>query len=287
MLLQQVLNGLSSGVVYALLAAAFSLTFATTRVVNFAFGELFTLGAFLGLGLYKGLAAPYPVAVLGTAGLMVVVGVVTAVWLFGVLRTEVQRSIATIVIGLILRDTMLIAFGSDSQAYGSVYPSGSLAMAGAVLPYSYALLLAAGLSMLCGLWWGLTRTRAGLQMRATAQNMLLAGSLGIPVPRVQVLAISVSSGLLGATAVLVSPVWQVQYAAGGMVAIKAFTAAMLGGLGDVRGAALGGLVLGLVEALVAGYLSTAWRDAAVFVVLATCLLVLPRGILGTSIARVG
>lgn len=287
MLLQQTLNGLSTGVVYALLAAGFSLTFATTRVVNFAFGELFTLGAFIGLVLQEDWHAPYGLAFAGASAAMSLTGLILSWWLFKVLRSDFDRSISTIIIALILRDSLLIGFGSDTRSFGAVFPTGGVHIGDAVLPYSFCILVGVGGTLLGALWWLLSGTRVGLWMQATAQNMPLAASLGVPVPYVQTFAVATSTGLLGAAAVLVSPTWQVNYAVGGLVAVKAFTAALLGGLGDLRGAVLGGLLLGLTEAFVGAYVSTAWKDAGVFMALAVSLLWLPRGIVRSNSMRIG
>lgn len=287
MLIQQLFNGLSTGVVYALLAAGFSLTFATTRVVNFAYGELFTLGAFVGLTLQQDWHAPIGLAGVGAGAIMAFVGLILSWWLFGVLQSEFDRSISTIIIALILRDVMLIGFGSDTHSFRSVFPTGGLHLGDALLPFSSCILIGVGGMLLGALWWILAATRIGLWMQATAQNMRLAGGLGVPVPYVQTLAVAMSTGLLGAAAVLVSPTWQVNYSIGGLVAVKAFTASLLGGLGDIRGAVLGGLLLGLTEALVAAYVSTAWKDAGVFLALIISLLWLPRGIFRSNAMRIG
>lgn len=287
MLGQQIVNGVVVGLVYAILALGFSLAYATTRVVNFAHGELFTLGAFVGLTFQTSLSLAFPVA---AAASTLVVGVLAGLFSYlvlGRLGGTLERSVATVTVSLGLRDGMLVAFGSDSATFPPVFPAGAVSVDGLMLPRSSLVIAAFTAALLVIFWAAVEHTRWGVHTRATAQNEELAATAGIHTKRVQASAFAVSAGLAAAAGLLVGPTWQVHYAAGAMIGAKAFTAALLGGLGRLSGAVVGGVLLGVVEALLVGYLSSAWKDVAVYSALITILVLMPRGVIAARSRRLG
>lgn len=286
MLAQQLSNGIATGLCYAVLAAGMSLTYRSSRVVNFAHGDLFVLAAFVCLSLQKHLGMPYLIAAI--ASVMVATGVSGAVG-FAIgkkIRSGLAQSIATIAISLGLRDAMLIGFGSDSASFPKLYPDGVVSIAHATLPLA-AVFIAIGLTIaVIGFRFTMENSRWGLWMRASAVNPVLASSVGISVLGMSILAFCISGALGAIAAVMVGPVWQINYALGGTIGVKAFAAAVIGGFGDLRGAIFGGIALGLAEALFAGYVSSAWTDVAVYGLLLLTLTAIPRGIMSLAARRV-
>lgn len=284
---QQLANGIAVGLIYALLALGLSLTFATTRIINFAHGELFTLAAFLGLTFQRGGGLPFGLAAAASSLLVFAFAVVLAHAVLWRLRGGLQRSVATIALSLGLRDGMLLAFGSDSASFSRVFPEGSLSIGGVLVPRSSLIVLGAALIVLAAVWAFVQKSRWGIWMRATAQEPELAALSGIATHRVHTLAFGLGTVLAAFAGLLVGPTWQVNYATGVPIALKAFTAAVIGGLGDLRGAVVGGLILGCAEALFAGYVSSTWKDLAVFVLLIVVIVVRPRGIFAAHAERLG
>lgn len=286
MLGQQLINGLEIGLIYGLLALGLSLAYTTTRVVNFAHGEMFTLGAFLALTLQRRAGMPFIAA--GTIGAVVLffAGLAFAYLVLWRLRSPLARVVATIALGLALRDLMLLIFGSDSASFANAYPRGHLTLFGTTLPFDGLIVTACTLVLLAGVWLLVMRTRLGVWMRATAQDEDLAATGGIPTRRVQALAFGLAALLAGTAGILVGPTWQVNYGTGVGIALKAFVAALLGGLGNIWGALVGGVLLGLLETLLAGYVSSGLKDLFVFVALLLVLVLMPRGVLAIRPARI-
>lgn len=287
MLGQQIANGVASGLVYGLLALGFSLAYATTRVINFAHGDIFAVGAFVGLSLQQSAGLPFPVAALIAILLVAISATIFAYSLLWRLRTTLERSVATIALALILRDGMLLLFGSDSASFGAVFPEGSIHIGTVAMPRASLVIMAASLCLLASFWWLSGRTRWGLWMRATAQDAELAAANGIPTRSIQAIAFGLGSSLAAAAGLLIGPAWQMHYAVGTVVGVKAFTAAMLGGLGHLTGALAGGLLLGVAEAILAGYGSSAWKDLTVYACLLAVLLLAPRGLFAMGKRRLG
>lgn len=279
MLAQQIMNGLETGLIYGLLALGFSLAYRTTRVVNFAHGEFFTLAVLTGATIESAWSLPSLAMALAASTVTVLVAGSLAYFVLWRLKSSLERTVATIAASLALRDGMLLAFGSDSSSLHPFLGEGSWFLSGTSIPKnSIALMILTGL-LLAVFWIVITRTRLGIQMRATAQDRELAAVSGIKIRNVEFFAFALGALAAAAAGLLVGSSWQVNYATGTVVGIKAFTAALLGGFGRLGGAILGGLVLGVTEALFAGYISSTWKDFSVFLVLLAVLLVFPKGLL--------
>lgn len=287
MFLQQLVNGLSIGLVFALLAVGLSLAFATSRVVNFAHGDVFVLGAVLASTLVQQMSLPFA---LSGAVAVTVVGAGAGAFSWFVLwrlRTTLERSVATILVGIAVRDGILLAVGSDSVGLPDVYPHGTVDLgAAATVPYSAFVVIIAAVGMLAASHYFLTRTHLGVQMQASAENPTLAASIGIPSRRVQATAFGLSCAMAAAAGVILIPTWQMNFASGLPVGLKAFTAALLGGFGQVGGSLVGGLTVGLGEAFVAGYADSTWKDAFVYTGLLLILAFMPRRFLERGTSRV-
>ena len=287
MFTQQVANGISIGFIYALLAMGLALSYSTSRVVNFAHGDIFTLGAFIGLISQRHLGMPFAAA---APFACILVGAAAALFSYCVLwhlTASLDRSVATIALGLGLRDGMLIVFGSDSQSFANVYPTRVLVIGAVSMPVSILIVTALTGVLLLGVGLTVARSRIGIQMRAAAQDAELATMIGISTRRIQAMAFGGACMLAAAAGNLVGPLWQVYYAAGIPVGLKAFTAALLSGFGSIKGATLGGLIVGILESLIAGYVSSTWKDLMVYSCMLIALPLLPRRVLSRGSLRIG
>jgi branched-chain amino acid transport system permease protein len=287
MLGQQILNGLSIGLIYGFLAIGLVMVFSTTRIINFAHGEIFSLGAFIGLAFQKHLHLSF-----GLAGIAAVGIVFVAFSAFGYivntkLRDSLTQTVATIAVGFGLRDLMLVVFGSDSSAYPSVYPEGGFDLAGMRLSFATAIISGITVVVLIAVGVFLWKTRWGIFMRAVAQNTDLARTVGIRAGLLQAVAFGTGASLAALAGVLVSPQWHVSYTGGSSIALKAFTAALIGGFHSSTGTLLGGLLVGVLETLIAGYVSSTWKDLDVYMCLLLILIFFPKGLLGAAQRRIG
>jgi branched-chain amino acid transport system permease protein len=281
-LLQFVFAGITSGAVYALIALGFCVVHNTIGIVNFVQVDFVSLG---GMFLFSGLfwvGLPMAVALPGAVVAVTLVGVV--VERFGIRPSRSQHHLVliflTIGISIILRGIMKLVWGKNRMAVPPLFDDVPLHLAGAtILPQAVAILLitALAIGLLLLFFHG---TRLGLAMRAVASNQTAAAIVGIPVGRVKAASFALAGGLGGLAGVLVTPITTLSYDVGVLLGLKGFAAAILGGFGSFPGAVVGGVVLGLLESLSAGYWSSAYKDVAAFVVLLLVLFVRPKGLLG-------
>lgn len=284
LVVQQFINGLSIGAIYALVAVGLTLVFGIMDVINFAHGEFVMLGAFTGFWILALTGLPYPVALVLA---IVVVGAVAVVIERAVFRPLYDRSLLAIVMvafGLLLflQNAALMAWGGIPKSIADPFGNATLRVAGFYI--SYLRLFAMGLAFVLfgGMWVVLMRTKIGKAMRATSQNPEAAVIRGIDTDRVYVTTFAISGALAAAAGVVYGTLFQVSPTMGLLPLLKAFAAVIIGGLGSVTGALLGGLLIGVVEAMGAGLVpgGSGYRDAFAFVLLIVVLLVRPRGLLG-------
>ncbi|MCL4767185.1 MAG: branched-chain amino acid ABC transporter permease [Hyphomicrobiaceae bacterium] len=286
--LQFTSSGLTVGAVYALVALGFTLIFNASGVVNFAQGEFVMLG---GMGTVFAAAAgvPLPLAALLAVALAVVAGLL----LDGLAIRPARQAgpivliIITIGAALVIRGLAQVFFDKEFHKLPGFSGDASIHIGGAaVLPQTFWV-LAGTLAIFSGMWWFMTRTMTGKALRATAANRLAAELVGIDTRLVTTLAFAVSAGIGAVAGILITPITLTNYDIGTMLALKAFVASVLGGMGNPIGAVVGGLLLGLLEAFAAGYLSSSYKDAAAIVVLLLVLFAMPSGLFGSkSVERV-
>ncbi len=280
-LLQHIIQGTTLGATYALVALGFSMQFSAMNLVNFAHGESFMLGAFVALVLASS-GAPYAVAFVGSLLVLAVVGAViervSIRPLYG--TVELNLFVATIGLSILLRQTGLLLFGADAVPFPDIFGNRILPVGPAVITMEQVGAIGATLLFMVGLDLLLKRTKLGVAMRAVAQNPSTAALMGINVPAVKTLVYAVSTSLGAAAGILFAALTFAVFDMGLWMGIKGFTAAVVGGLGVLPGAVLGGLLLGLAEQLSAGYISSLYRDAISFSLLILVLLFLPSGLLG-------
>jgi branched-chain amino acid transport system permease protein len=291
--LQQLVNGVTWGSVYALIALGYTMVYGILRLINFAHGDVYMLGAFLGLYAARWTHAgadPSPahallvllIAMLGCG----LAGVIIERFAYRPVRRSPRLSalITAIGVSLLLENGGRLVFGADPRFFPQLVHAVQLPLApGVTVSNQQLLIIAVSVALMVGLRTVVLHTRVGKAMQAVSQNPTAAALMGISVDRIIAFTFLIGSMLAAAAGVLVglqNP--KIEPYMGIMPGLKAFVAAVLGGIGNFPGAVLGGLVMGVAEVLVVGYVSPTYRDAIAFVLLIAILLLRPAGILGRA-----
>jgi branched-chain amino acid transport system permease protein len=282
---QFVAGGLAVGTVYGMVGAGFSLIYNSSRVVNFAQGEFVVVGGLAAVSL-TGLLGSTWTALAGAIGVVLLIG--AAMYL--VLRlanrasTEFTFVMVTLAAAIALRGASGLVWGTEYRTF-PLYSTGAVKVLGAVVSHGTLWMLGVTVLACLALWGILYRTRVGKAMRACASDAMAAQTVGID-PRRMVLASYLGSALLGAVAgILLTPMLMMSYDNGVALALKGFTAAVAGGLVSPFGAIAGGLLIGVLEGLGVGLLSSELQNAYAFMVLLLVLLVRPQGLFGARPAQ--
>ena len=287
-LLQFIFSGLTVGAVYALVALGFTIVYNASGVVNFAQGEFVMLG---GLGTVFLFDAGVPLLPAAVAAVLIACAIGIAL---NKLAIEPARgaSVVTLIIitigaSIFLRGAAQIVFDKQIHRFPSFSGDQPFQIAGAtILPQSLWVIFGAA-AIFAGLYFFFTRTLIGKAVLATANNRLAAKLVGVNTNFVMTLSFAMSAAIGAVAGVLVTPITLTSYDVGIALALKGFAAAMLGGMGSPAGALAGGLLVGLIEAMTAGYISSDYKDAAAFIVILGVLFVMPQGLFGrASVDRV-
>jgi len=285
---QHLVNGLVLGGTYALLGIGLTLIFGLMNVVNFAHGEFYTLGAYAAFAALALADVPF----LGALGLAILTGVVlgalTERVLLRPLRGESIDSVMLVMIGLwiAMQNTELLAWGGVAKSIPHPFPTAPLTLGPLGIAPLRLFVLAAALGLILGAHMIIHQTRLGRAMRATFQDPDTAALMGVRIARIHTATFALGSGLAAAAGALLGPIFLAYPSMGDLAALKAFSVVILGGLGNVAGATLGGLLLGIAEELGAGYVSSGYRDAVGFVIIILVLLFRPSGLLARA-ERIG
>jgi branched-chain amino acid transport system permease protein len=295
--LQQLTNGLAVGGIYALIALGYTMVYGVLKLINFAHGDLFTYGGYLGLTLLTSLLLQdrigpvggilvLAVMVMGLVGLM---GVILERAAYRPLRESPRLSAVVSALGasIFLQNALMLIYGARVQVYPeNLLPMTAVHVLGLDIPLVRIIVVLASLVMMTALYLFVQKTKIGTAVRAAAIDQGAARLMGIDVNRVVSLVFLIGPALGGSAGLLVGLYYgQVNFTMGWIYGMKAFTAAILGGIGNIPGAMVGGLLLGVIEALGAAYLSIAWKDAIAFCVLILILIVRPTGLLGERVAE--
>ena len=284
--LQYLFSGLTNGAIYALAALGFSLIFNASGVINFAQGEFIMLGGVCAVMLTSA-GVPLPFAILLA---------VLAVSLVGLLLEKlaiepagdadvVSLIIITIGASIFLQGVAQVLFGKGQRALAPFTGDAPIVIGGASLLPQSLWMIGTGAVIVLLLAWFFGRTRLGKAVLATAHNRLAARLVGINTRHVLALSFVLSAALGAIAGVVSAPITLTSYDVGILVGLKGFVAATLGGLGSGVGAVVGGLILGLMEALAAGYISSAYKDAVPFVLIILILFFMPRGLFGARVTE--
>lgn len=302
--IQQIINGLVLGSMYALIALGYTMVYGVLNLINFAHGEVLMIGAMIGLVLLKYIQIYLPdlpgvvkllIAILGAIPVCVIVNVVIERIAYRPLRNAPRLAplITAIGVSILLQTFAMMIWGRSPIPFPQVMPSDPIRVAGAMIsPTQVMLLVLAALSMV-GLVLLVERTKIGRAMRATAENPRIAGLMGVDSNRVIVMTFVIGAALAAVAGVMWGANYSsAQFAMGFVPGLKAFSAAVLGGIGNIYGAMLGGVLLGLIESLGAGYIGdltggffgSNYQDIFAFVVLIIVLTLRPSGIMGERVA---
>ena len=301
--IQLTLNGLTLGSVYALIALGYSLVYGILKLLNFAHGDVFMVGSFIGFGALQLLGGPATpnvpswlllilitgAAMVGCAGL----GVAIERFAYRPLRDapRIAPLISALGVSFFLAYSVQLLFGAEQRDYqmfsldeGALYFKG-FDIGDVRVPLLRIITITSAFVLMIVLWFLVNRTTTGKAMRATSFDREAAAMMGINVDRVIVFAFVLGSALAGAAGVLTALRVPTSATEGFLYGLKGFTAAVIGGIGSIPGAMAGGLILGFAEAYTQGYISTRWSDLIVFSILILFMLFRPQGLLGRADIR--
>ena len=279
--LQFLFSGLTVGAIYALVAVGFTLIYSSSDVINFAQGEFVMVG---GMGTYVLAAAGLSLPVAAVLAIVIAVAVGLLLHRLAIEPARDASAVTLIIItigaSILLRGVAGVAFDKNFHSLPPFLGAEPWLIGGAaILPQSVIALGGAAIVVLL-LWWFMNRTRYGKATLATAANRMAARLVGIDTSRVVMLSFAISAAIGAVGGVLVTPIVLTSYDVGTLLALKGFAAAMLGGIGNPVGAVGGGLLLGLLEAFGAGYVSSSYKDAIAFLVILAVLFAMPQGLFG-------
>ncbi len=302
--IQQILNGLILGSIYALVALGYTMVYGILNLINFAHGDILMVGALTALTVVTGVQSVAP----GLPGpVILVIGIIAAILLCMALSMAIERIayrplrnaprlaplITAIGVSIILQTMAMIIFGRSYHVFPSLIPGEPIDIAGAVITRTQLLILVVAGVMMMGLVVLVEKTRLGRAMRATAENPRIAALMGVNANSVIVATFALGAALAAVAGVMVAANYSVAHFYMGFIpGLKAFTAAVLGGIGNIYGAMVGGLLLGIIESLGAGYIGdltdgffgSNYQDIFAFIVLIAVLTLRPAGIMGERVA---
>jgi branched-chain amino acid transport system permease protein len=285
--LQLLFTGLGIGAVYALVALGFVLIFRATSVVNFAQGEFSMVGAYLMVVFAVDLGWPYWLSFVVAIAGMALLGAIFNLGVYYPLRnrTFLPVIISTIGASIFLSNTVLALYGPQPQALPGWFDAAGVQLGPVYLDSQYLLIIAVTIALVAFQYWVFEHTLLGKKLQATSQDKEMAALLGIPVALMIMITFIYSAVLGGIAGILVAPVLFVSIQMGSTIALKAFAATIIGGFGDVAGAIVGGLALGVIETFGAAYISVPFKDAFAFLVLILFLAFRPQGLFGERVAE--
>ena len=285
--LSYLISGLGLGSVYAIIALGYSMVYGIAKMLNFAHGDVIMVGAFVAYFAIGSFNMPALIAVLFSVIVCTVLGVVIERLAYKPLRNASSLSVLITAIGVsyFLQNAAMLLWGTDTKIFPTLL-SGSLQLGALSIPWLTLLTIAICILIMVFLTLFINRTKTGRAMRACSEDKGASSLMGINVNRIISITFAIGSGLAAIAAVLLCATYPSVYPTlGSMPGIKAFTAAVFGGIGSIPGAFLGGLLLGVIENLSKAYISAQLSDAIVFAVLIIVLLIKPTGLLGKKMSE--
>jgi branched-chain amino acid transport system permease protein len=281
---QSLISGILIGGVYALIGIGLTIIFGVMRVINFAHGDLLMLGMYATYFLFTQFHIDPFVSIVITMPLMFLYGAfLQRFFINRVLDALPQNQILlTIGLGLIMSNTVMLAFTSDYKILSTRYSSSSVSLHGISISLPLLVSFAITTVITIALYWFLLKTDTGQAIRATAQDREAARLMGINVKRMSIIAFGLGSALAATAGALISPTYYIFPQVGSSFTLKAFVITVLGGMGSVIGATLGGILIGMAESIGGVYFGSGWKEVVVFVLFLLVLLFKPSGLLGKS-----
>ena len=289
-LIQTIIGGIGIGSLYALVALGVTMTYRSMGLINFAHGSIYMVGTYLGIiwyqGMVLGLKVPFPIAF--------VIGILLNA-VFGFFLERVFRPLAdvdlrnmllgTIGLGFILDNFMIILFGAEGFAVTSPLTTRPVIISGMKVMPQNIMFISVAMVLVLALQVFLSKSKFGKAMRASAMDREIAKTMGIPEHTMNAITFAIGAGLAAAAGILSAPIVYVNPAMGAAVGQKGFASAVMGGLGNIPGAIVGGLLFGVFEAVSAGFISSAYTKGIAFIILLVILMFKPSGILGEKMVE--
>lgn len=285
MIIQQLFDGITLGIVYALIAVGYSLVFGVLRLVNFSHGATYAFGAHIAMivvvtmnfGLFWGMVA----SIIVTGCLTVIIDFLTLRPLRVKKSKGISALITTIGVSYIIQNFLMIVFGSRSKPFPKAFDFGNFEIGGVLIKSTQLGIVVVSVALLFLLTYIVQRTKVGLAMRAIQQNPRAAKLMGIEVNKIISFTFFLGGASAAVAGTLISGYYQIVNPSMGFIAgLKAFSAAVLGGIGVLHGSVIGGLMVGIAESLTAFYIGGGYRDAVAFIVLIIVLIIRPHGLFG-------
>jgi len=283
--LQQIFNGIMLGSTYAVVALGLTLVFGILHIPNFAHGHLYMLGAYISFVAMTKFGLGFWTALVASVLVLALVGVVVERLVYRPLRDQphINSFISAIGALMILETGVIVTWGPQAHRIPNPYP-GTVELLGVTMTQQRLLLIIAALVLILLLQLFIKKTTPGTTIEAVAQNREGAMLVGINVNRVSSLTFAISTGTAAAAACLVAPIFMISPVMGALLGMKAFIIVILGGLGSVPGAIVGGYILGLIESLGGGYISADYKDVFAFGALLLILAFKPTGLFGREVS---
>jgi branched-chain amino acid transport system permease protein len=282
-ILQLLVAGLATGGIYALVAIGFTLLWQTSQTINFAQGEFVMLPAFFVLIAMGYFGLPFwPAVAIGGVASVIVLGVLFKKWMVDpmIRHGVLPLVIATIGLAILMKEAVREFYGADAWPFPALAATTDVTVLGAVFSIQSLLILAICLAVVAALQLFLNGTRTGRCMQATAQNPTVARLLGVRVERMILYTFLINGALVWVASLLITPIYLAKFTNGEWLGLYAFIAAIIGGFNQVRGAIVGGLLLGVVDNFAAAYISSQYRTAIPLLILIVVILFRPQGLLG-------
>ena len=294
--LQQLINGLTVGSLYALVALGYTMVYGVMKLINFAHGDLVAFSAYVGLTLFTQFYGSNALSLVNivivfslTAIVVAFVGVLLERLAYRPLRTAPRLSAVVSALGasLVIQNGIMLIWGPNMEIFpADVFPSTSWNFGGVIISFTQLVILALSAVLMVSLYIFINKTKMGTAIRATAIDQDAAKLMGINVNRI-IMIIFIVGSMLGAIGGLFIGMYYrgLTFDMGWLYGLNAFIAAIIGGIGSIPGAMLGGLLLGLFNAMISGYISTEWAETFTFILLIVILIVKPTGLLGEKTAE--
>jgi branched-chain amino acid transport system permease protein len=283
--IQQTLNGLVVGSSYVLTALGLTLIFGMLDMLNFAHGELLMVGAFLALAITTGLGLSYFFAIPFSMLIVAILGILMERIVFRPLRDSdrINLLVSSLGISIILQNAVLLIWGPDPRSLSSPFSDAQVHLGSAVLSGHRLFVFVVSLILIGVIYYVVQKTKLGVAMRTCAFDMETAKLMGIPANMIVISTFAIGAGLAAAAGALLAPIFSVYPTMGVMATMKAFVVVLLGGIGNISGAIVGGFLLGLIETYAAGYWYSEYKDVIAFLIMILILLIKPSGLFGKHI----
>jgi branched-chain amino acid transport system permease protein len=287
MLLQQLLNGIVSGSIYTLIALGLTMIFGILDITNFAHGEFFMLGAFCTFLCIKIFGLSFFPSMIVSMVIVALLGIIMERIAFRPLRgsSPVNVMIGSLGLSILLQNSALLLWGADPQRIDTPYLDLRINLWGLQITAQRLLVIVVAILLIILLTLIIKKTKLGKAMRACAQDIETAAWVGVDVNRIAIATFMIGSSLAAAAGALVGPIFLVYPTMGLTPVLKSFVVVILGGMGNVPGAILGGYLIGITENIATGFISPAYKDAIAFIILIVVLIIKPSGIFGHYIAE--